>query len=209
MKLVVRAIGAEYSTPLKGLKGKELTGQTAVLNRITRRRNQFERYRGSGSHFEELAVLPLWSQRPRPCAAAESAAPIGQDLSAGLWRWCDPSVAGREPGRTVVSGMSGRPLRPSSAGGGVHVVLRCEPGSRYAVTDHDTASPCRRRLTEALRHPSQHSAVARSRGYLPPGDFPHLRRDLLRCLTEAARRYGGSLPLGVRQAYLLAHPAHI
>jgi cytochrome P450 len=47
--------------------------------------------------------------------------------------------------------------------------------------------------------------------YSPLGIFPQLRRDPLRYLNAAAWRYGEmvSLPLGVRRAYLLAHPAHI
>jgi cytochrome P450 len=66
-------------------------------------------------------------------------------------------------------------------------------------------------MIEAMRHPSKHTAIPGPRGYLPLGDFPRLRRDPLRYLTDAARRHGEvvSLPLGVRQAYLLAHPAHI
>jgi cytochrome P450 len=62
-----------------------------------------------------------------------------------------------------------------------------------------------------MRHPSRHPAVPGPRGYPPLGVFPLLRRDPLLYLTEAARRYGEvvSLPLGWRQAYLLAHPAGI
>jgi hypothetical protein len=62
-----------------------------------------------------------------------------------------------------------------------------------------------------MRHPSRHPAIPGPRGYSPLGIFPRLRRDPLRYLTEAACQYGAvvSLPLGVRQAYLLAHPAHI
>jgi cytochrome P450 len=63
----------------------------------------------------------------------------------------------------------------------------------------------------SMGHPSEHTAIPGPRGYPPLGVFPRLRRDPLRYLTEAARRYGEvvSLPLGGRQAYLLAHPAHI
>src|SRR5262245_13755984 len=62
-----------------------------------------------------------------------------------------------------------------------------------------------------MRHSSRHTAIPGPHGYLPLGIFPQLRRDPLRYLSEAACRYGAvvSLPLGVRRAYLLAHPAHI
>jgi hypothetical protein len=58
---------------------------------------------------------------------------------------------------------------------------------------------------------NRHPAIPGLLGYAPVGLFLRLRRDPLRYLSEAARRYGEvvSLPLGVRQAYLLAHPAHI
>jgi cytochrome P450 len=62
-----------------------------------------------------------------------------------------------------------------------------------------------------MKRSSRHTAVPGPRGYPPLGLFPQLRRDPLRFLTEAARRYGEvvSLPLGPRRAYLLADPAHI
>jgi cytochrome P450 len=58
---------------------------------------------------------------------------------------------------------------------------------------------------------SRPTAVTGPHGYPLLGIFPQLRRNPLRYLTEAARRYGEvvSLPLGVRRAYLLAYPAHI
>jgi hypothetical protein len=62
-----------------------------------------------------------------------------------------------------------------------------------------------------MRHAGRHTGIPGPRGYPPLGVFPRLRRDPLRYLSEAARHYGEvvSLPLGVRQAYLLAHPTHI
>lgn len=62
-----------------------------------------------------------------------------------------------------------------------------------------------------MRHTSRHIAIPGPLSYSPLGIFPRLRRDPLRYLSEAARRYGDvvSLPLGARQAYLLAHPTHI
>jgi cytochrome P450 len=66
-------------------------------------------------------------------------------------------------------------------------------------------------MTGPMTYPNRHPAIPGPRGYPPLGVFPRLRRDPLRYLTEAACQYGEvvSLPLGVRQAYLLAHPAHI
>jgi Cytochrome P450 len=62
-----------------------------------------------------------------------------------------------------------------------------------------------------MRHAGRHTAIPGPRGYPPVGVFLQLRRDPLRYLTEAARQHGEvvSVPMGVRQAYLLAHPAHI
>jgi cytochrome P450 len=62
-----------------------------------------------------------------------------------------------------------------------------------------------------MRRTSGHTTVPGPHSYSPLGIFPQLRRDPLRYLNEAARHYGEvvSLPLGARQAYLLAHPAHI
>lgn len=62
-----------------------------------------------------------------------------------------------------------------------------------------------------MRHPGKHTAIPGPRGYPPWGVFLRLRSDPLRYLTVAARHYRGvvSLPLGVRQAFLLAHPSHI
>jgi cytochrome P450 len=62
-----------------------------------------------------------------------------------------------------------------------------------------------------MKRSSRHTAALGPRGYPPLGIFPQLRRDPLRYLTAAACRYGEvvSLPLGVKRAYLLAHPAHI
>jgi cytochrome P450 len=62
-----------------------------------------------------------------------------------------------------------------------------------------------------MRRSSRPTVIPGPRGYPPLGIFPQLREDPLRCLTAAACRYGAmvSLPLGVKRAYLLAHPAHI
>ena len=62
-----------------------------------------------------------------------------------------------------------------------------------------------------MRRSSRQTVIPGPRGYPPVGVFLQLRRDPLRYLTAAASRYGEivSLPLGVRRAYLLAHPAHI
>jgi cytochrome P450 len=62
-----------------------------------------------------------------------------------------------------------------------------------------------------MRRFGRHPAIPGPSGSLPLSMFSRLRRDPLRCLPEAAHRYGEiiSLPLGVRQAYLLTHPAHI
>jgi cytochrome P450 len=62
-----------------------------------------------------------------------------------------------------------------------------------------------------MRRSSRHTVIPGPHGYAPLGIFPQLRRDPLGYLTAAACRYGAvvSLPLGVRRAYLLAHPAHI
>jgi cytochrome P450 len=62
-----------------------------------------------------------------------------------------------------------------------------------------------------MRRSRKPTVIPGPRGYPPLGIFPQLRRDPLRYLTAAACRYGAmvSLPLGVRRAYLLAHPAHI
>jgi cytochrome P450 len=62
-----------------------------------------------------------------------------------------------------------------------------------------------------MRRSSRHTVIPGPHGYAPLGIFAQLRRDPLGYLTAAACRYGAvvSLPLGVRRAYLLAHPAHI
>jgi cytochrome P450 len=62
-----------------------------------------------------------------------------------------------------------------------------------------------------MRRSRRPTVIPGPRGYPPLGIFPQLRRDPLHYLTAAACRYGAmvSLPLGVRRAYLLAHPAHI
>jgi cytochrome P450 len=62
-----------------------------------------------------------------------------------------------------------------------------------------------------MRRSSRHTVIPGPHGYPPLGIFPRLRRDPLRYLTAVACRYGAvvSLPLGVRRAYLLAHPTHI
>jgi cytochrome P450 len=62
-----------------------------------------------------------------------------------------------------------------------------------------------------MRRSSRHTVIPGPWGYPPLGIFPQLRRDPLRYLREAMHRHGAmvELPLGVRRAYLLAHPAHI
>jgi cytochrome P450 len=62
-----------------------------------------------------------------------------------------------------------------------------------------------------MRRSSRHTVIPGPHGYPPLGIFPRLRRDPLRYLTAVACRYGTvvSLPLGVKRAYLLAHPTHI
>src|SRR5262245_44783488 len=62
-----------------------------------------------------------------------------------------------------------------------------------------------------MKRSSAQTAAPGPQGYPPLGIFPRLRRDPLRYLTVAACRYVEivSLPLGVKRAYLLAHPAHI
>jgi cytochrome P450 len=62
-----------------------------------------------------------------------------------------------------------------------------------------------------MRRISRPTVIPGPRGYPPLGIFPLLRRDPLGYLTAAAYNYGAmvSLPLGVRRAYLLAHPAHV
>jgi cytochrome P450 len=62
-----------------------------------------------------------------------------------------------------------------------------------------------------MRRSIRPTVIPGPRGYPPLGIFPQLRRDPLRYLTAAAYRYGAvvSLPLGIRRASLLAHPAHI
>ena len=62
-----------------------------------------------------------------------------------------------------------------------------------------------------MRRSRRPTVIPGPRGYPPLGIFPQLRRDPLRYLTAAACRYGVmvALPLGVRRAYLLAHPTHI
>jgi cytochrome P450 len=62
-----------------------------------------------------------------------------------------------------------------------------------------------------MRHSDRYTVIPGPRGYPPLGIFPQLRRDPLQYLTAATCRYGGvvSLPLGVRRAYLLAHPTSV
>jgi cytochrome P450 len=62
-----------------------------------------------------------------------------------------------------------------------------------------------------MRRSSRYAVIPGPHSYAPLGIFPQLRRDPLGYLTAAACRDGAvvSLPLGVRRAYLLAHPAHI
>jgi cytochrome P450 len=62
-----------------------------------------------------------------------------------------------------------------------------------------------------MRRSTRHTVIPGPWGYPPLGIFPQLRRDPLRYLREAVHRHGAmvALPLGVRRAYLLAHPAHI
>ena len=62
-----------------------------------------------------------------------------------------------------------------------------------------------------MRRSSSPTVIPGPHGYPPLGVFLQLQRDPLRYLTAAACRYGAvvSLPLGVRRAYLLAHPSPI
>jgi cytochrome P450 len=62
-----------------------------------------------------------------------------------------------------------------------------------------------------MRRSSRPTVIPGPHGYPPWGIFPRLRRDPLQYLTALACRYGTvvSLPLGIRRAYLLAHPTHI
>jgi cytochrome P450 len=62
-----------------------------------------------------------------------------------------------------------------------------------------------------MRRSSSPTVIPGPHGYPPLGVFLQLQRDPLRYLTAAACRYGSvvSLPLGIRRAYLLAHPSPI
>jgi cytochrome P450 len=62
-----------------------------------------------------------------------------------------------------------------------------------------------------MRRSSSPTVIPGPHGYPPLGVFLQLQRDPLRYLTAAACRYGAvvSLPLGIRRAYLLAHPSPI
>jgi cytochrome P450 len=62
-----------------------------------------------------------------------------------------------------------------------------------------------------MRYSGRHTVIPGPCGHPPLGIFPQLRRDPLECLTAATCRYGAvvSLPLGLRRAYLLAHPTPI
>jgi hypothetical protein len=62
-----------------------------------------------------------------------------------------------------------------------------------------------------MRRSSRHPAIPGPSGDPSLDMFLHLRRATFRYLTAAACRYGEvvSLPLGVRQVYLLAHLTYI
>jgi hypothetical protein len=118
--------------PLTGRKGKGLTGQAAAHtpDRAPARSIR-ERSGGVGVILSELAVLPMRCSLSGASAPAAVRPPKARPRSGmiwGLWSAALVRSIGRwqRAGQTVVSGVAGRPLRPSPAGGGRPGVWSCD-----------------------------------------------------------------------------------
>jgi hypothetical protein len=151
-----------------------------------------------------------------PAPYAEGALPLGQALRVLVCRMGAAGhlrqlAAGLRDGKAWDGTMllTPPPCRPWVAGVRAIAKRATERVCCGGQGSRQSRSTCSSR--GQMKRTSRHTAIPGPQSYSPLGIFPRLRRDPLRYLSEAARRYGEvvSLPLGARQAYLLAHPAHI